>query len=114
MNTIIDQQKATHYTWGENCDSWVLADTTGLSIKHEKMPKDTKEKLHFHSKAKQFFFVLKGNATFYQNNEKEIIGPQQGLLVLPKTQHYIANETKEPIEFLVISQPGTDNDRINV
>lgn len=114
MNNVIDKQKATHYTWGENCDSWVLADTKGLSIKHEKMPKDTKEKLHFHSKATQFFFVLKGAATFYQDNKKEIIGPQQGLLVQPRTQHYIANETTEPIEFLVISQPGTDNDRINI
>ena len=114
MNTVIDQQKAAHYTWGEHCDSWILADTPGLSIKHEKMPKDTREKLHFHSKAQQFFFMLKGSAIFYHDNKREIITPQQGLLVLPQSQHYIANETTEPIEFLVISQPDTDNDRINV
>ena len=113
MDNIIDKQSANHYKWADNCDSWVLVNTPGLSVKLEKMPAGTKEKLHFHSNAQQFFFVLKGKAAFYCNDKKEIIEPQQGFLAKTTTRHYIANETPEELEFLVISQPDTTNDRIN-
>jgi len=111
MSKVIDKQSSKHYFWGENCDSWVLADTEGLSVKQESMPSGTKEKLHFHTNAQQFFFVLKGKATFYLNDEIEIIKEQKGILIEPKTKHYIANETDEVLDFLVISQPTTNNDR---
>jgi hypothetical protein len=58
MNKIIDKQSANYYQWGNNCDSWILANTPALSVKLEKMPAATKEKLHFHSKAQQFFFLF--------------------------------------------------------
>lgn len=109
--TVIDTQTAGHYLWGDHCDSWVLADTDGLSVKQESMPAGTREKLHFHTHAQQFFFILKGTATFYIGNEKLIIAGQKGLLIQPKAKHYIANETNEKLDFLVISQPTTNNDR---
>lgn len=107
----IDKQIASHYLWGDNCDSWVLVDSSGLSVKQESMPIGTREKLHFHTHAQQFFFILKGTATFYPENEKIIVGAQKGLLIKPGTQHYIANETDEVLELLVISQPTTNQDR---
>ena len=111
---IIDKQTAGHYTWGDGCDSWILADAEGLSIKQEHMPPGTKEKLHYHAFAQQFFFILQGTATFYLDTKQAIVTAQQGLLIKPNTQHYIANETQEALEFLVISQPPTDKDRINI
>jgi mannose-6-phosphate isomerase-like protein (cupin superfamily) len=111
---IIDKQTAEHYLWGDNCDSWVLADTAGLSVKQESMPNGTKEKLHFHTNAQQFFFILKGSATFYLEDSKIILTEQKGLLVHPKTKHFIANETSEQLDFLVISQPTTNNDRTTI
>lgn len=111
---IKDKSTAEHYLWGENCDSWVLADTAGLSVKLENMPAFTKEKLHFHHHAQQFFFILKGTATFYLDEEKTIVTEQKGILIEPKTKHYISNETNQNIEFLVISQPTTNNDRTTI
>lgn len=108
---VIDKQTASHYNWGDNCDSWVMVDSTGLSIKQESMPGSTREKLHFHSHAQQFFYVLKGTATFYPAGERIWIGEQKGLLIKPGIRHYIANETDETLEFLVISQPSTNQDR---
>jgi mannose-6-phosphate isomerase-like protein (cupin superfamily) len=114
IERIIDKQTAEHYTWGNNCDSWVLANTEGLSMKQESMPPDTKEQLHFHNHAQQFFFILKGSATFYVEVERIIVPEQKGLLINPKTKHFIANETLEQLEFLVISQPSTNKDRITI
>ncbi|TDD97468.1 cupin domain-containing protein [Flavobacterium cellulosilyticum] len=111
MNKVIDKETAKHYFWGENCKSWILADSEGLSVKQENMPSGTKEKLHFHSKAQQFFYILKGTATFYLNDTIEIVKEQKGILVDAKTKHYIANETDDILDFLVISQPTTNNDR---
>ncbi|MEO7522442.1 MAG: cupin domain-containing protein [Ferruginibacter sp.] len=108
---IIDKQSAEHYLWGNNCDSWILADTVGLSVKQESMPKGTREKLHFHTKAQQFFFILSGSATFYLEERKIVVPKHKGLLIQQKTKHFIANETNEQLDFLVISQPTTNNDR---
>ena len=111
---IIDKQTAEHYLWGNNCNSWVLADTVGLSVKQESMPSGTREKLHFHTNAQQFFFILKGSATFYLEEDKIIVAKQKGILIQPKTKHYISNETTEQLDFLVISQPTTNNDRTTI
>jgi mannose-6-phosphate isomerase-like protein (cupin superfamily) len=108
---ILEKETAEHYWWGKNCDSWVLADTVGLSVKMESMPAGTREKLHFHRIAQQFFFILKGSATFYLNDETLIVAEGKALLFKPATKHYIANETSGRLEFLVISQPTTNNDR---
>jgi mannose-6-phosphate isomerase-like protein (cupin superfamily) len=113
MNKVIDKKTSAHYVWGNNCDSWVLAKTNMLSVKQENMPAGTKEKLHFHKNAQQFFFVLNGSATFYVDEKKAILNEQQGLLIDKNSNHYIANESSEPLQFLVISQPSTDNDRVN-
>jgi len=111
MSNIIDKQNAEHYTWGNNCDSWVLANTEGLSVKQEKMPSGAKEQLHFHAKAQQLFYILKGSATFYIEEEKLIANQKQSVQILPNQKHFIANETNEELEFLVISQPSTNKDR---
>lgn len=75
------------------------------------MPSLTKEKLHFHSKAQQFFFILKGAATFYLEDAKIKVHEQKGISIPPQTRHFIANETSLPLDFLVISQPSTNEDR---
>ena len=41
---VIDKQTGKHYLWGDNCDSWILVDTEGLSVKQESMPSGTREK----------------------------------------------------------------------
>lgn len=111
---IIDKTNALHYLWGNNCDSWVLNDTSGLSVKLESMPPNTKELLHYHEQAQQFFFIIKGTAAFYIDAQKHNLNALQGITVQSGFQHFIANESEETLEFLVISQPSTNNDRITV
>jgi len=85
----------------------VLADTEGLSVKQESLPAGATEKLHFHNQAQQFFFMLKGTATFYCRANNYTLYEQQGINISPNTNHFIANETSSPPGFLVSSQPST-------
>jgi quercetin dioxygenase-like cupin family protein len=78
------------------------------------MPPGTKEQWHFHNHAQQFFYILSGVATFYLEQEKLIVASQKGLLIKPGIKHFIANETDETLDFLVISQPATTDDRITL
>ncbi len=111
---MINKSNAKHYTWGNDCDSWVFLDNDKLSIKLESMPIGTKEKLHFHSNAQQFFFILKGTATLYIDKNKKLIQENQGISIDANTKHYIANTSEKMLSFLVISQPSTNNDRVNI
>lgn len=114
MGELCDKNSATHYRWGDNCDCWVLTETEGLSVKQERMPAGTREQLHFHARAQQFFFILRGEATFYIAGKKLTVSEQQGIRVQPKVNHFIANETEADLDFLVISEPSTRDDRITV
>jgi len=111
---IHSKENSEHYMWGNQCDSWILKNTHNLSIKQEKMPSGTSEKLHYHNVAEQFFYMLKGVAVFYMNEEKFFVNQGESISIEPGSKHFISNESTEEIEFLVISNPSTDHDRIEI
>jgi mannose-6-phosphate isomerase-like protein (cupin superfamily) len=111
---LIDAKSALHYTWGNNCDSWKLVDDKTISVKLEKMPANSSEKTHFHFGSQQFFYVLKGIASFDVENEKYRVKESEGIQIFPKEKHKIYNESNAEIEFLVISNPPADNDRVEI
>lgn len=113
MSILSRDNAIHHYTWGNNCDGWVLVDTDTLSVKQERMPAQTAEALHYHQNAQQFFFILKGIATFEVENESYTVYAGQGFHIKPGKQHRILNNTAEDIEFILSSQPSTNNDRFN-
>lgn len=110
----ISKNNAEHYIWGSICDGWHLVKTDELSIIHEKMPSKTSEVKHFHQKAKQFFFVLSGQATIEINEEVILLNQHEGIEVLPKIHHQMMNNTDCDIEFIVVSSPTSKGDRILV
>lgn len=111
---VSDKTGSPHYTWGQNCDGWRLLDSSSLSVIHERMPAGAREQIHYHEKAQQFFFVLSGEAKFYFEEEAVTVHAQQGLHIPAGTRHFIANESEEAIEFLVISEPSARGDRREV
>jgi mannose-6-phosphate isomerase-like protein (cupin superfamily) len=114
MKPVSRYQPLKHYQWGNNCDGWNLVDESALSVKLEKMPAGTAESLHYHQYARQFFFILSGEAQFEIDSELIVVKEQQGIQVEPGQKHRIINHTSEPIEFILSSQPSTVNDRISV
>src|SRR5581483_6425624 len=69
---------------------------------------------HFHREAHQFFFILSGIATLEINGKLETLHPQEGAEVPPLMPHQMLNLSDAPMEFLVISQPNSRDDRVFV
>jgi mannose-6-phosphate isomerase-like protein (cupin superfamily) len=105
---------APHYIWGDACDGWRLADEPDRSIIHERMPPGTQEMRHYHERAKQFFFVLIGTVVLEIDGRDVRLEAHEGVSVEPGLAHRIRNESDVDAQFLVISQPSTLGDRIEV
>lgn len=114
LSTVIDKTNASFYTWGEDCLSYIITETSFLSVKQELMPHGTKEQLHYHFKSRQVFHIIKGKAAFYVDGESMFLQQGQSIIIAPGQKHFVSNEYGEDLEFLVISQPSTTGDRVNV
>ena len=114
MKKVSAQEPLKHYQWGNACDGWNLVDEPTLSVKKERMPAGTAEALHYHQYAQQFFFILKGVASFEIEEEKITIHEQEGLHIPAGKKHRLLNEGTNELEFILSSQPSTINDRINL
>jgi mannose-6-phosphate isomerase-like protein (cupin superfamily) len=107
-------ETAEHYVWGEVCDGWHLVKSPSLSVIQERVPVGASEVKHYHSKARQFFYVLSGVATLEFNHQKISFGMGQGVHVPPEVPHRFINASLEEVVFLVVSTPSTAGDRVNL
>ncbi|MFD0794001.1 cupin domain-containing protein [Mucilaginibacter litoreus] len=103
-----------HYNWGDDCHGWAFIETDAISVKQELMPPDTAEQMHYHEKATQVFFILKGRAVFNIDGFESVLKPQQGIQINPGQKHFISNKDQADLEFILYSYPNTKNDRINL
>lgn len=110
----ISKETSEHYTWGDNCDGWHLLKSDSLSVIQERMPAGTEEALHFHHKARQFFFILSGIATFEIDGVVIEVSANEGIHIAPNQKHKIKNKGETDLHFLVISEPKAHGDRTNI
>lgn len=110
----VTKNNSDRYNWGDQCLGWHLVNNTHLSVIQEIMPPGAEEIRHKHLKTQQFFYVLKGRATFIINEEKIMLGKHEGIHIAPNTVHQVKNAADEELEFLVISQPHSHQDRVPV
>lgn len=111
---VMSTQNAEHYQWGDSCDGWHLVKSDALSIIQERMPPGTSEVTHYHRQARQFFFVLSGEATLSINGATATLQAQQGIEVPAGVAHQIRNESAADVIFLVTSVPKSHGDRVEV
>jgi mannose-6-phosphate isomerase-like protein (cupin superfamily) len=107
-------ENAEHYTWGDGCDAWHLVKSANLSVIQEIMPPGTNEQLHYHEHAQQLFYVLSGTASFEIDGKTIEVKTHQSVHIPKNSKHYIFNNTDADLSFLVISQPRSHGDRVNV
>jgi mannose-6-phosphate isomerase-like protein (cupin superfamily) len=114
MNNPIRIDNADHYVWGGNCDGWHLVRAADLSVIQERVPPGGRETRHAHARARQFFFVLVGEAVLEVAGQRHVLRAQTGLEVDPGSAHQFRNESEHDVIFLVISQPPAQGDRLPV
>lgn len=110
----VNKDSVESYEWGSGCKAWALLENGRLSVKQEYMPAGSSESLHVHHKAQQFFYVLRGKATMEVNDQKHYIKTGEGIHIPEGYRHRIMNEAKEGLDFLVISEPLTKDDRTEI
>jgi mannose-6-phosphate isomerase-like protein (cupin superfamily) len=109
----ISPQSAEHYVWGGVCDGWHLLKLADLSVIQERVPPGAGEVRHFHTVARQFFYVLSGTAALEFGDQSVTFGPGQGVHVPPGVAHRFTNASTDDVVFLVVSSPSTAGDRTN-
>ena len=114
MKPVSKQRPLTQYTWGKAANAWDLVDEKTLSVKLESMPPGEEELLHYHAHAQQFFYILKGIASFEIEGEQREVKQEEGFYIGPNQKHRIMNRSKQALEFILCSQPSTADDRINL
>jgi len=105
---------AEHYNWGDNCDGWHLLKSDTLSVIQERMPPSTAEQEHYHEHAQQLFYILSGAATFEVGGVVKTVNEGQSIHIKPGTKHRIMNNGDVDLHFLVISEPKSHGDRVNL
>ena len=107
----ISVETAAHYVWGDACDGWHLLRSPDLSVIQERMPPGTSEVRHRHARARQFFYVLRGQLTLECAGGLHRLAAGHGLEIDPSVPHEARNESASPVDFLVVSQPPSHGDR---
>jgi len=102
---------AEHYRWGEDCDGWHLLRLDALSVIRERVPAGAVEARHRHALARQFFYVLEGDAVIEMDGRRHALTAGQGLHVPPGAAHQFRNESSTDVHFLVVSAPKSHGDR---
>jgi mannose-6-phosphate isomerase-like protein (cupin superfamily) len=85
-----------------------------MSIIAERVPPGASEVRHYHSLARQFFFILSGKAIIEVDETDVELSEGQGLEIAPGVRHQFINRSNADVDFLVVSHPNTRGDRVEV
>lgn len=109
--SAVSTANAPHYRWGQQCDGRHLLQGDDLSVIEERMPPGTAEVRHRHTYARQFFYVLEGEALLELDGVAHRLGARHGLHVPPGAAHQMRNESASEVRFIVVSSPKSHGDR---
>ena len=111
---VVSVDNVEHYVWGEICDGWHLLKRDDMSVIQERVPAGASEVMHYHTKARQFFYILEGQGVMTFENEVIVLKKGQGMEIPPEVKHQFRNQSNADVHFLVISMPSTRGDRVNI
>lgn len=111
---VVSIEHAEHYIWGEVCDGWQLLKRDDMSVIQERVPAGGAEVIHYHTKARQFFYILEGEGAIVFEDQLITLKKGQGLEIAPQVNHQFKNQSSADVHFLVISVPSTRGDRVNL
>lgn len=112
--TAVSISNAEHYIWGEQCDGWHLLKRDDVSVIQERIPAGKAEVMHHHNHARQFFYILEGEACMAFEDRTVNLQKGDGIEIPPLINHRFENNSSEDVDFLVVSVPKSQGDRINI
>lgn len=112
--SVLNEENAEHYTWGGGCDGWRLLNREDLSVIQERIPPGLGEVLHYHTRARQLFYVIEGQLEIELSGERNLMKSGDSFEVAPLQHHRVTNASEADAHFLVVSSPSTTNDRVNL
>jgi len=110
---IVSTENAEHYIWGEINDGWHLLKRDDMSVIQERVLAGGTEVMHYHNIARQFFYILNGEATMVFEDHEVSLKKGQGIEIAPTVKHQFKNRSNADVHFLVISVPTTRGDRVD-
>src|SRR5687768_14327618 len=110
---VVSIDNAEHYVWGEVYDGRHLLQRNDLSVIQERVPAGGMEMMHFHNTARQFFYILEGEAMMVFEDREVTLRKGDGIEIAPQVKHQFRNQSNVDVHFLVISGPSTRGDRVN-
>ena len=113
-SAAVSRENAEHYRWGVDCDAWYLVKDKQFTVIEEFMPPGAAEIRHYHERAQQFFYILTGEVLMEVDGENILIPAGSGIRILPGMRHQVRNPSSDAVRFLVISNPPSRGDRIQV
>lgn len=111
---LISIENAEHYIWGGNSDGWHLLKRDDVSVIQERVPAGGAEVMHYHNVARQFFYILEGEATMVFEDHEVLLRKGDGVEIEPQVKHQFKNNSEGDVHFLVVSVPSTRGDRVNL
>lgn len=111
---VTSMESAEHYIWGDVCDGWHLLKRDDMSVIQERVPAGGAEVMHYHERARQFFYILEGEGLMVLEDQQVILHKGQGMEIPPMVRHQFKNESQFDMHFLVLSVPSTRGDRIDL
>lgn len=91
--------------WDEHCTAYYLLDRPDLSVVQVLLPPGSSTRTHAHDRSRQFFDVLRGEATMSVGPRTYAVPAGSGIEVAPRVRHQLRNHTDGDLEVLVVSSP---------
>ena len=110
---VVSTENTEHYIWGEVCDGWHLLKRDDMSVIQERVPAGSAEIMHYHTRARQFFYILEGEGTMEFDDHQTVLRQGEGLEIPPQIRHQFRNLSSADVHFLVISAPAARGDRVD-
>ena len=111
---VVSIDNAEHYVWGDVCDGWRLLLREDMSVIQERVPAGGAEVMHYHTQARQLFYILEGQGVMVFEDRTVVLEKGQAIEIAPLVKHQFKNQSKAEVHFLVISVPSTRGDRVNL
>ena len=88
--------------------------SSGSAINHSfsqaTIPASCSSRLHYHLKAEETFYIIKGEGRMIVDEREFDVEPGDAVLIMPQERHQIMNNGEKDLEFVVVCAPGWEQD----